>query len=328
MKRSCFLCGATQRKDFSNRQWGKAKCLEGRCIACISNDSFTVGKQQNPTRKQKEANVPANRKRLPVRKCTRASRTGSPQFTNPRPVDPLYVSAASTRVYPGTRSPTPAPKFTAARHAPGSAHIRRWSRLESVTQQRGADMPARHITVEKNTDKNRREAEINRQENDWNYGRGLSVAFDQHCGAYRKVTKFVSKFVNPAQQLSHNHQWRPSEYFVSEQADGPRCLVLCSCDGHVWCLRRKNYSRKLSTSLAFSTLSTLLPEHVCKFRCLFLLFFSVDILSFLSIFLFLYIFVVVVLLLSVCLSVCLFHVGMLLNSKSQTPIFCITRALG
>ena len=128
-------------------------------------------------------------------------------------------------------------------------------------------MPARHITVEKNTDQNRREAEINRQENDWNYGRGLSVAFDQHCGAYRKVTKFVSKFVNPAQQLSHNHQWRPSEYFVSEQADGPRCLVLCSCDGHVWCLRRKNYSWKLSTSLAFSTLSALLPEHVCKFRC-------------------------------------------------------------
>ena len=310
MKRSCFLCGANQRKDFSNRQWGKPKHLERRCITCISDDSFTVGKQQNPTRKQKEANVSANQKRLPVRKGTRASRTGSPQSTNPRPVDPLCVSAAPTRVYPDTRSPTPPQKFTAARHAPGSAHFRSvWSHQESGRQQSGAYMPARHITVErklKNVDKNHRETEINRQENDWNYGRGLSVAFDQHCGAYRKVTKFVSKFVNPAQQLSHNLQWRPSEYFVSEQADGPRCLVLCSCDGHVWCLRRKNYSRKLSTSLAFSTLSTLLPEHVCKFRCLFLLFFSVDILSFLSIFSFLFHFCccVAVVCLSVCLSVC------------------------
>ena len=79
-------------------------------------------------------------------------------------------------------------------------------------------------------------------EKDRNYGKDLpSVDAEQQTTyAYHCVSIFVSKLANSlsaAQYLSHDTQWRPSEYVVSEKADGQRCFVLCNCDGKVWCLR-------------------------------------------------------------------------------------------
>ena len=60
----------------------------------------------------------------------------------------------------------------------------------------------------------------------------------------KHVSKIALKFTNPVNHLSHDQQWMPREYLVSEKADGQRCLVLCSCDGSVWCLRSKQVRRK------------------------------------------------------------------------------------
>ena len=84
-----------------------------------------------------------------------------------------------------------------------------------------------------------RKREEEKTRNDQKYGKDLClVSLDkQDTIAYTRVSKFVDTFTNPVQHLTHDQQWRPSEYLVSEKADGQRCLVLCSCDGNVWCLR-------------------------------------------------------------------------------------------
>ena len=84
-------------------------------------------------------------------------------------------------------------------------------------------------------------------------------------GDKREAIKFINKFANTARKLSHDHQWEPSEYVVSEKADGPRCLILCSCDGSVWCVRpqKQSWKNHLSALDAPTMMSALIPKRVC-----------------------------------------------------------------
>ena len=72
-----------------------------------------------------------------------------------------------------------------------------------------------------------------------NYGRQLSLddLEKEIINRRAKVSEFVQQFDNRVKHLSHDEQWDPSKYLVSEKADGNRCFVLCTCDGSVWCLR-------------------------------------------------------------------------------------------
>ena len=86
-----------------------------------------------------------------------------------------------------------------------------------------------------------------------NYGKDLQdPSSTKKMNSKLYVSEFSLKFTNPVQHLSHGQQWRPREYFVSEKIDGRRCLVLCSCDGSVWCLRSRKQvtSRKVGYVLA------------------------------------------------------------------------------
>ena len=63
---------------------------------------------------------------------------------------------------------------------------------------------------------------------------------------FKYISEFLNEFTNSVQHLSHDHQWRPRDYVVSEKADGQRCFVLCSIDGSVWCVRtRRLKGRKI-----------------------------------------------------------------------------------
>ena len=109
---------------------------------------------------------------------------------------------------------------------------------------------------------------------DKKYGLHLSEGAEKHrysrYSEKKIVTDFVNQFINPAHQLSHDHQWKPSEYLVSEKADGPRCLVLCSCDGSVWCVRPQKQSLlnrlKAENRAIVGIMSSLIPNRVCFLR--------------------------------------------------------------
>ena len=79
------------------------------------------------------------------------------------------------------------------------------------------------------------------RDKDRNYGKHLPLVDPekQTACAYHHASSFVCTLSDSSEvlPLSSDTQWQPSEYVVSENADGQRCFVLCNSEGHVWCLR-------------------------------------------------------------------------------------------
>ena len=135
---------------------------------------------------------------------------------------------------------------------------RNWAKKKDCTVSKAAlPSPVSGNKEESKTDPKRvkeegkqREAARKRKQIEQNYGKDLSASgkdLSASTLAHAYVSEFMGKFNNPVWHLSHDHQWRPSEYLVSEKADGQRCLVLCSCDGSVWCLRSRQKKQKVAS---------------------------------------------------------------------------------